>query len=28
LNEKMALTDQVVEDLNKAISDFKATGTW
>ena len=28
LNEKMALTDQIVEDLNKAISDFKATGTW
>jgi len=28
LNEKMALTDQVVEDLKTAITDFKATGTW
>jgi F-type H+-transporting ATPase subunit alpha len=28
LNEKMALTDSIVEDLNKAIADFKETGTW
>ncbi len=28
LNEKMALTDEIVADLDKAISDFKATGTW
>jgi F-type H+-transporting ATPase subunit alpha len=28
LNAKPALTDQVVEDLNKAIAAFKATATW
>jgi F-type H+-transporting ATPase subunit alpha len=28
LNEKMALTDQIVERLNKAIANFKSTGTW
>ncbi|MDX8397843.1 MAG: F0F1 ATP synthase subunit alpha [Mariprofundaceae bacterium] len=27
-NAKPALSDQVVEELNKAIADFKATGTW
>ncbi|MDQ6994730.1 MAG: F0F1 ATP synthase subunit alpha [Mariprofundaceae bacterium] len=28
LNEKLALTDSIVADLQKAISDFKETGTW
>jgi len=28
LNEKLALTDTIVADLQKAISDFKETGTW
>ncbi|MDQ6954098.1 MAG: F0F1 ATP synthase subunit alpha [Mariprofundaceae bacterium] len=28
LNEKPVLSDQVVEDLNKAIAIFKATATW